>query len=71
MYGIIVIIIMCVCVCNCNGAFEISSNSLPRSRLDSTLFKEYCASLGHKVCHSFSPNAAYSHALHPLFGRIR
>lgn len=33
--------------------------------------QEYCASLGHKVCHSFSPNAAYSHAAHPLFGRIR
>ena len=37
----------------------------------STPFKEYCASLGHKVCHSFSPNAVYSHAAHPLFGRIR
>lgn len=46
-------------------------NSLPRSRLNSTPLKEYCASLGHKVCHSFSPNAAYSHAVHPLFGRIR
>ncbi|CAB4067727.1 SETD7 [Lepeophtheirus salmonis] len=27
--------------------------------------------LGHKVCHSFEPNAEYSYTFHPLYGRIR
>ena len=31
----------------------------------------YCATLAHKICHSFGPNAQYSYAFHPRFGRIR
>ena len=31
----------------------------------------YCATLAHKICHSFSPNASYSNAFHPRFGNIR
>ena len=33
--------------------------------------KVYCATLGHKICHSFEPNAYYGHAYHPRFGGIR
>ena len=33
--------------------------------------ESYRATLGHKICHSFSPNAAYSFAYHPRFGNIR
>ena len=32
---------------------------------------QYCATLGHKACHSFSPNCEYSWAVHPRFGHIR
>ena len=32
--------------------------------------ENYCATLGHKVCHSFEPNANYSYAFHPRFGGI-
>ena len=31
--------------------------------------KTYCATLAHKICHSFEPNADYSYAFHPRFGR--
>ena len=31
----------------------------------------YCATLGHKACHSFAPNCEYSWAAHPRWGRIR
>ena len=31
----------------------------------------YQATLGHKICHSFTPNAAYDHVFHPRFGQIR
>ena len=31
----------------------------------------YRATLAHKICHSFEPNAAYGHATHPRFGLIR
>ena len=31
--------------------------------------KNYCATLAHKICHSFEPNADYSYAFHPRFGR--
>ena len=33
--------------------------------------EKYCATLAHKICHSFGPNAQYSYAFHPRFGRIR
>lgn len=31
----------------------------------------YCATLGHKVCHSFQPNAEFDTCYHPRFGTIR
>ena len=31
----------------------------------------YSATLAHKICHSFCPNAKYSNAFHPRFGNIR
>ena len=31
----------------------------------------YCATLAHKICHSFQPNASYYYAFHPRFGLIR
>ena len=31
----------------------------------------YRATLGHKVCHSFQPNAFYGFGFHPVFGKIR
>ena len=33
----------------------------------------YCATLAHKICHSFEPNADYAYAFHPRFdgGLIR
>ena len=31
----------------------------------------YCATLAHKICHSFQPNASYDYAFHPRFGFIR
>ena len=31
----------------------------------------YRATLAHKICHSFVPNAKYSYAFHPKFGHIR
>ena len=30
----------------------------------------YCATLGHKVNHSFRPNCRFSSFIHPLFGRL-
>ena len=34
--------------------------------------KAYCATLAHKICHSFEPNSQYAYAFHPRFGkRIR
>jgi len=33
--------------------------------------QSYCSTLGHKACHSFSPNCEYSWAVHPRFGKIR
>ena len=30
----------------------------------------YCATLAHKICHSFEANAEYSYAFHPRFGRV-
>ncbi len=30
----------------------------------------YRATLGHKICHSFQPNAIYSYAYHPRFAKI-
>merc|ERR1712223_1189629 len=32
--------------------------------------KNYCATLCHKICHSFEPNANYSYAFHPRFGGV-
>ncbi|KAJ8262391.1 hypothetical protein GJAV_G00165910 [Gymnothorax javanicus] len=32
---------------------------------------KYCASLGHKANHSFTPNCTYEPFLHPRFGRIK
>jgi len=31
---------------------------------------KYCATTGHKACHSFKPNAAFREYTHPRFGRI-
>ena len=31
---------------------------------------KYCATTGHKACHSFIPNAAFKELTHPRFGRI-
>ena len=33
--------------------------------------EKYCATLAHKICHSFQPNAIYHYAFHPRFGLIR
>ncbi|XP_043917565.1 histone-lysine N-methyltransferase SETD7 [Protopterus annectens] len=33
--------------------------------------KKYCASLGHKANHSFTPNCKYDHFIHPRFGPIK
>ena len=33
--------------------------------------EKYCATLAHKICHSFQPNAIYHYAFHPRFGFIR
>lgn len=33
--------------------------------------EKYCCTLGHKVCHSFTPNATYGYAFHPRFGDVR
>lgn len=30
----------------------------------------YCATLGHKICHSFEPCAVYGHVFHPRFGKV-
>ena len=30
----------------------------------------YCATLAHKICHSFEANAEYSYAFHPRFGQV-
>uniref|UniRef100_A0A0K2T4L7 SET domain containing (Lysine methyltransferase) 7 [Monodelphis domestica] n=1 Tax=Lepeophtheirus salmonis TaxID=72036 RepID=A0A0K2T4L7_LEPSM len=58
----------------------IPSNSEYSIRLDEQtildiphewLASGYRATLGHKVCHSFEPNAEYSYTFHPLYGRIR
>jgi len=35
-----------------------------------TSLKKYCATLGHKACHSFTPNSAFKEFFHPRFGRI-
>jgi len=40
----------------------------PPSQADLTV---YCASLGHKVNHSFVPNAEFSTIYHPRWGRVR
>ena len=32
--------------------------------------ERYRATLGHKACHSFLPNAAFAELYHPRFGRI-
>lgn len=32
--------------------------------------ENYCATLAHKICHSFQPNADYSYAFHPRFGGL-
>lgn len=32
---------------------------------------QYCASLGHKVCHSFTPNCEFDNFDHPRFGPIK
>ncbi len=31
---------------------------------------KYCATLGHKCCHSFEPNAYFHEIYHPRFGSI-
>jgi hypothetical protein len=31
---------------------------------------KYCATTGHKACHSFKPNAGFREFTHPRFGRI-
>lgn len=36
-----------------------------------TGLKDYCATLAHKVCHSFSPNTEFDTFYHPRFGNIR
>lgn len=33
--------------------------------------EQYCASLGHKVCHSFIPNCEFDNFDHPRFGPIK
>lgn len=35
-----------------------------------TSLKRYCATTGHKACHSFRPNATFSKIEHPRFGHI-
>ncbi|XP_071743457.1 uncharacterized protein [Lepeophtheirus salmonis] len=32
--------------------------------------KKYCATIGHKCCHSFTPNSAFEEIYHPRFGHI-
>lgn len=36
-----------------------------------TSLKEYAGSLGHKVCHSFTPNTEFDTFYHPRFGNVR
>ena len=33
------------------------------------MIENFCASLAHKICHSFEANADYGYAFHPRFGR--
>ncbi len=35
-----------------------------------TSLKNYCATTGHKACHSFKPNSVFKELFHPRFGRI-
>ena len=35
-----------------------------------TSLDKYCATLGHKACHSFKPNSGFRELAHPRFGRI-
>ncbi|XP_059087861.1 uncharacterized protein LOC131884188 [Tigriopus californicus] len=37
---------------------------------DSQRTAKYCATLGHKCCHSFSPNADFRELYHPRFGHV-
>ena len=41
---------------------------LPPSKADLSV---YCASLGHKVNHSFIPNCSFGTMFHPRWGRVR
>ena len=55
------------------GDSEYSISWLGGARLDipPDMRESYCSTLGHKACHSFSPNCEYSWAVHPRFGKIR
>jgi len=66
------------------AASEKDDNRFPdeyRILLDSTTdldmppemtdISNYCATLGHKVCHSFQPNAEFDTCYHPRFGLVR
>ena len=57
----------------CVTQSEFSISWLDGSGLDIPvpLRSSYCATLGHKACHSFAPNCEYSWAAHPRWGRIR
>ena len=37
---------------------------------DSRSTDKYCATLGHKICHSFDPNCDFENFEHPRFGPI-
>ena len=59
-----------------NSSFTTSEYSiswLDGAGLDipESLRVSYCSTLGHKACHSFTPNCEYSWAVHPRWGRIR
>lgn len=56
-----------------NSTSEYSISLEPDLKLDipEDQRDSYCATMGHKICHSFNPNAKYDFAFHPRFGRIR
>ena len=56
--------------CN-NSEYSISWTGGLGLDIPEDLRQTYCSTLGHKACHSFSPNCQYTWAVHPRFGRIR
>lgn len=54
-----------------NNTISLNSEVVIDVPLDLNSLSDYCASLGHKANHSFTPNSKYDKCEHPRFGKIK